>query len=125
MSGQEANQWILKTMNVHPEGTIDNRFDDSKTVRNVLDEVAIFVMGGGGFNVECDHAIESTPNCVMRCSVQITVDLEEAVEQNLHKFNEQLYLEENDYSRRLALENRAIEILRAHHTTSLVVTSKK
>ncbi len=124
MSGQEANQWIFKTMNVHPEGTIINRFDDSKTVRNVLDEVSIFVMGGGGFNVECGHAIESTTNCVRRCSVQIIVDLEKAVVQNLHKCNEELYLEENDYSRRLALENRAIEILRAHHTTALVVTSK-
>jgi len=123
MSGQEANQWIFKTVNVHPEGTINNRFDDSKTVRNVLDEVSIFVMGGGGFNVECGHAIESTPNCVKRCSVQIIVDLEEAVVQNLHKCNEQLYLEENDYSRRLALENRAIEILRAHHTSSVVMTS--
>ena len=60
-------------------------------------------MGGGGFNVECGNAIESTPNCDKRCSVQIIVDLEEAVVQNLHKCsNEQLYLEEKDYSRRLA-----------------------
>jgi len=123
MSGQEADQWIFKTMNVHPEGTITNRFDDSTIVRTVLDEVAFFVMGGGGFNVECGHSIESTPNCVRRCSVQIIVDLEEAVVQNLHKCNEELYLKEDNYSRRLALENRAIEILRAHHTSSVVTVT--
>jgi len=120
MSGQEADQWILKTMNIHPEGTVDNRFDDSTTVRTVLDEVAFFVMGGGGFNVECGHSIESTPNCVRRCSVQIIVDLEEAAVQNFHKCNEAEYLKENYYSTHLALENRAIEILRAHHTSSVV-----
>jgi len=120
MSGQEADQWILKTMNIHQEGTVDNRFDDSTTVRTVLDEVAFFVMGGGGFNVECGHSIESTPNCVRRCSVQIIVDLEEAAVQNLHKCNEAEYLKEDNYSTRLALENRAIEILRAHHTSSVV-----
>ena len=74
-------------------------------------------MGGGGFNVENGHEIASSPNCGRRysISIQIIVKLEESVK-NLHKSDEMLYLEE-DYSRRLALENRAIEILRVHHST--------
>ena len=118
MSEHEANQWILNTMNVNPEGS-KNRFDVSTTVSNVLDEVAIFVMGGGGFNVEYGHAIDSTPNCVKRCSVQIIVDLEKSLVQNLRKSDELLYFEEKDYCRRLALENKAIEILRAQHSTAV------
>ena len=47
MSGQEANEWSIKTMKVNLAGI--KRFDDSTTVTHKLDEVAIFVMGGGGF----------------------------------------------------------------------------
>ena len=74
MSGQEANEWSIKTMKVNLAGI--KRFDDSTTVTHKLDEVAIFVMGGGGFNVENGHEIASSPNRGSRYSVQIIVNLE-------------------------------------------------
>ena len=70
--------------------------------------------------LKMEHEVASSPNCGSRYSVQIIVNLESSLQKNLHKIDENLYLEE-DYSRRLALENRAIEILRAHHST--VVTA--
>ena len=84
------------------------------TVTSTLDEVAIFVMGGFcyGFNVENGHEIASSPNCGRRYSIQIIVNLEKSLVKKLHKCDEKKYLEGEDYSRRLALENRAIEILR-------------
>ena len=112
MSTQKASQWSIKTAKVNPVG-IKPRFDNSTIVTNTFDEVAIFVMGGGGFNVENGHEIASSPNCGSRFSVQITVNLEKTTK--IHKIDEEKYLEVKDYSRRLALENQAIDILRQHH----------
>ena len=52
--------------------------------------------------------------CGSRFSVQIIVNLDKTTT-NLHKIDEEKYLEVKDYSRRLALENQAIDILRQHH----------
>ena len=113
MSTQKASEWSMKTAKVNPVGT-KPRFNNSTIVTNTFDEVAIFVMGGGGFNVENGHEIASSPNCGRRFSVQITVNLDNTTK-NLHKIDEEKYLEVKDYSRRLALENQAIDILRQHH----------
>ena len=78
MSCQEANEWSIKTMKVNLAGS-KKRFDDSTTVTNTLVEVAIFVMGGGGFNVENGHEIASSPNCGGRYSVQIILNLESSL----------------------------------------------
>ena len=113
MSTQKASQWSIKTAKVNPVG-IKPRFDNSTIVTNTFDEVAIFVMGGGGFNVENGHEIASSPNCGSRFSVQITVDLEKTTKK-VHKIDETTYLEVKEYSRRLPLENQAIDILCQHH----------
>ena len=73
-------------------------------------------MGGGGFNVENGHGIANSPKCGSRFSVQIIVKLEKTIQQ-VHKTDEKKYLEVEDYSRRLALENQAIDILRQHHSS--------
>ena len=112
MSTQKASQWSIKTAKVNPIG-IKPRFNNSTIVTNTFDEVAIFVMGGGGFNVENRHEIASSPNWGSRFSVQITVNLEKTGEK-IHKIDEKKYLEVEDYSRRLALENKATDILRHH-----------
>ena len=109
MSGQEDNLWLIKTMQVNPADSVD-RFDDSTTDRNITDEVATFVIGGGGFNVERGHKIAGTPNCGRRFSVQIIVNLEASLTKKLPKSDEKLYLEEESYNRRLASENRALKI---------------
>jgi len=115
MSTQDAGKWAIKTAKLNPYGT-KPRFNDTTTVTNTFDEVGIFVMGGGGFNVENGHEIASSPNCGSRYSVQIIVNLEESVK-NLHKIDEVAYLNEEYYSKRLALENQAIDILRQHHSS--------
>ena len=115
MSTQKASQWSIKPAKVNPVG-ITPRFNYSTIVTNTFDEVAIFVMGGGGFNVENGHEIASSPNCGSRFSVQITVNLEKTIKK-VHKNDETKYLESKDYSRRLALENQAIDILRQHHSS--------
>jgi len=115
MSTQKANQWSLKTAKVNQVG-ITPRFNDSTKVTKTFDEVAIFIMGGGGFNVENGHEIASSPNCGSRYSVQIIVNLEESVN-NLHKIDEVAYLKDEYYSKRLSLENQAIDILRQHHSS--------
>ena len=61
MSSQDASNWAIKTAKLHPTGHAD-RFNDTTTVSNTLDEVAFFIMGGGGFNVENGHEIASSPN---------------------------------------------------------------
>ena len=115
MSSQEASEWSIKTAKVNPIAVDTVRFNDRSTkVTNTLDEIAIFVMGGGGFNVENGHEIASSSKCGRRYSIQIIVKLEESVKK-LHEYDEKLYLEVKDYSRRLALENQAIDILRQHH----------
>ena len=119
MSTQKASQWSMKTAKANQVGT-KPRFDNSTIVTNTFDEVAIFVMGGGGFNVENGHEIASSSKCGRRYSIQIIVKLEESVKR-LHESDEQLYLDVVDYSRRLALENRAIDILREHHSSDVVV----
>ena len=113
MSTQKASQWSMKTAKVNPVGT-KHRFSNSTIVTNTFDEVAIFVMGGGGFYVENGHEIASSPNCGSRFSVQITVNLEET-KNKIHKIDETTYLEVVCYSRCLALENQAIAVLRQHH----------
>ena len=118
MSTQDAGKWAIKTAKLNPQGH-EKRFNDTTTVTNTFDEVAIFVMGVGGFNVENGHEIASSPNCGSRFSVQITVNLEKITK--IHKLDEEKYLDVKDYSRRLALENRAIAFLSAHHST--VVTA--
>jgi hypothetical protein len=75
------------------ETSIDN--NNSTIVTNTFDEVAIFVMGGGGFNVENGHEIASSPNCGSRFSVQITVNLEKTTK--IHKIDEEKYLEVEYY----------------------------
>jgi len=50
-----------------------------------------------------------------RFSVQIIVNLEKTTK--IHKIDETKHLESKDYSRRLALENQAIDILRQHHSS--------
>ena len=115
MSTQKANQWSLKTAKVNQVG-ITPRFNDSTKVTKTFDEVAIFIMGGGGFNVENGHEIASSPKCGSRFSVQIIVNLEKTIK-NLHKTDEKEYLKVEGYSRRLALENHAIDILRQHHSS--------
>jgi hypothetical protein len=115
MSSQKAGGWSIKTATVNSIAVHKDRFNDRSTkITNTLDEIAIFVMGGGGFNVENGHEIASSPNCCSRFSVQITVNLEK-LPNNLHKIDEEKYLAVKDYSRRLALENQAIDILRQHH----------
>ncbi len=115
MSSQEAGEWSIQTTKVNSLADNKVRFNDRSTiVTNKLDEVAIFIMGGGGFNVENGHAIASSPKCGSRFSVQIIVNLEKTIQQ-VHKIDETKYLESKDYSRRLALENQAIDILRQHH----------
>ena len=81
MSSQEASKWAIKTAKLHPTGPHVDRFNYTTTVTNTLDEVAIFVLGGGGFNVENGHEIASSPNCgrSRRYSIQIIVKLEESV----------------------------------------------
>jgi hypothetical protein len=113
MSTQKASQWSIKTAKVNQVG-ITPRFNNSTIATNTFDEVAIFIMGGGGFNVENGHEIASSPKCGSRFSVQIIVNLEKTIQQ-VHKIDETKYLESKDYSRRLALENQAIDILRQHH----------
>ena len=78
-------------------------------------------MGGGGFNVENGHEIASSSKCGRRYSIQIIVKLEQESVKRLHESDEQLYLNVVDYSRRLDLENRAIDILREHHSSDVVV----
>jgi len=116
MSTQKASKWSMKTAKLNSVGTkrTKPRFDNSTIVTNTFDEVAIFVMGGGGFNVENGHEIASSPNCGRRFSVQIIVNLEK-LPNNLHKIDEEKYLAVKDYSRRLALENQAIDMLSQHH----------
>ena len=112
MSTQKASKWSMKTAKLNSVGT-KPRFDNSTIVTNAFDEVAIFVMGGGGFNVENGHEIASSPNCGSRFSVQITVNLEKTTK--IHKIDEVKYLGVEYYSRLLDLENQAIDILRQHH----------
>ncbi len=118
MSSQEAGEWSIKTTKVNPTAVDKVRFNGKSTkVTNTLDEIAIFVMGGGGFNVENGHEICSSSNCGRRFSIQIIVYLEESLLQQLHKTDEKEYLKVEDYSRLLALENKAIDILRQHHSS--------
>jgi len=99
MSSQEAGEWSIKTTKVNPTAVDKVRFNGKSTkVTNTLDEIAIFVMGGGGFNVENGHEIASSSKCGRRYSIQIVVKLEESVKR-LHESDEKLYLEEVDYSR--------------------------
>ena len=116
MSTQDAGKWAIKTAKLNPKGH-QKRFNDTTTITNTFDEVAIFVVGVGGFNVENGHEIvASSPNCGSRYSVQIIVNLEESVK-NLHKIDEVAYLKDEYYSKRLSLENQAIDILRQHHSS--------
>jgi hypothetical protein len=101
MSTQKASQWSIKTAKVNPVG-IKPRFNNSTIVTNTFDEVAIFVMGGGGFNVENGHEIASSPNCGSRFSVQITVNLDFFFKR-FQKNDEMKYLEVKYYSILIAL----------------------
>jgi len=83
MSTQKAWKWSIKTAKVSQVG-ITPRFNNSTRVTNTFDEVAIFIMGGGGFNVENGHEIASSPKCGSRFSVQITVNLEKTIKK-VHK----------------------------------------
>ena len=64
--------------------------------------------------------IASSSKCGRRYSIQIVVKLEESVKR-LHESDEKLYFEVVDYSRRLALENRAIQIIQKYHSSDVVV----
>ena len=91
MSSQEAGEWSIKTTKVNPTAVDKVRFNGKSTkVTNTLDEIAIFVMGGGGFNVENGHELASSSKCGRRYSIQIVVKLEESVKR-LHESDEQLY----------------------------------
>ena len=57
----------------------------------------------------------------MYYSIQIIVKLEEESVKRLHESDEKVYLDVKDYSRRLALENRAIQILQKYHSSDVVV----
>ena len=81
MSTQKAGEWSLNTCKVNPLGT-KPRFNNNSIVTNTFDEVAIFIMGGGGFNVENGHEIASSPKCGSRFSVRISVNLEKTIEKS-------------------------------------------
>ena len=67
-----------------------------------------------------DDGCELENNYMTILTEFLIVKLEESVKR-LHESDEQLYLDVVDYSRRLALENRAIDILREHHSSDVVV----